>query len=197
MIETTPPFTVPDEVLSDHVFHSNWIEGYPPDQYPKESRLYRQHMDAAQRVVKTGTWDPQELHFILLSGTGMLSPADIGIFRNAQVYIGDFYPPSPGIHLTTHIQRWKEYVVKGPPDEDRIEWWCWQVHDWYETIHPFVDGNGRTGRLILNSMRLRYGLPWLVVHQGHEQQRYYEHIRRWQNGPNWSCNNNHIEWCLQ
>src|SRR3990167_7533279 len=36
-------------------------------------------------------------------------------------------------------------------------------HVSYEEIHPFVDGNGRTGRIFLNWERLRVGLPILII----------------------------------
>ncbi|MCA1676115.1 MAG: Fic family protein [Actinobacteria bacterium] len=36
-------------------------------------------------------------------------------------------------------------------------------HAWFERIHPFVDGNGRVGRLILNFMLLQNGYPPAVI----------------------------------
>jgi hypothetical protein len=36
-------------------------------------------------------------------------------------------------------------------------------HAWFERIHPFVDGNGRVGRLILNFMLIQRGYPPAVI----------------------------------
>jgi hypothetical protein len=36
-------------------------------------------------------------------------------------------------------------------------------HAWFERIHPFVDGNGRVGRLVLNFMLLQNGYPLAEV----------------------------------
>lgn len=33
------------------------------------------------------------------------------------------------------------------------------VHNQFENIHPFVDGNGRVGRILLNNILLKHGLP--------------------------------------
>ncbi len=48
------------------------------------------------------------------------------------------------------------------------------LHVEYERIHPFVDGNGRTGRMFMNWWRMKNGLPVLVIHEGEEQMDYYQ-----------------------
>lgn len=40
-------------------------------------------------------------------------------------------------------------------------------HAWFERIHPFVDGNGRVGRLVLNFMLLQHGYPPAVILKEH------------------------------
>lgn len=48
------------------------------------------------------------------------------------------------------------------------------MHVRYEKIHPFADGNGRTGRMFMNWQRLKLlDLPLLTIHVGKEQQNYY------------------------
>ncbi len=54
------------------------------------------------------------------------------------------------------------------------EEWSQQLHVSYEKIHPFVDGNGRTGRMFMNWWRLTNGLPLLIIHEGDEQYNYYQ-----------------------
>lgn len=54
-----------------------------------------------------------------------------------------------------------------------------QLHVEFEEVHPFEDGNGRTGRIIMNWHRLRLGLPVLVIQAdlrsgGREQLNYYK-----------------------
>jgi len=52
-----------------------------------------------------------------------------------------------------------------------------RIKDWhikFEKIHPFEDGNGRVGRIIMNIQRLVVGLPILIIHQGEEQREYYK-----------------------
>lgn len=56
-------------------------------------------------------------------------------------------------------------------------------HAMLERIHPFVDGNGRVGRLILNFMLLQVGYPPAVIHV--DQRRRYLRALRSADGGNW------------
>jgi len=48
-----------------------------------------------------------------------------------------------------------------------------KLHVHYEAIHPFIDGNGRTGRMFMNYWRVKVGLPILVIKEL-ERHEYYE-----------------------
>jgi len=66
---------------------------------------------------------------------------------------------------------------------EAVQVWCYNAWDdpkfWkrhhirFETIHPFIDGNGRTGRLLMNWQRVKAGLPVLVIKEK-EKQEYYK-----------------------
>lgn len=49
-----------------------------------------------------------------------------------------------------------------------------QWHIDFEAVHPFRDGNGRVGRILMNLQRLMLGLPLLIIHEGDEQMEYYK-----------------------
>lgn len=77
-----------------------------------------------------------------------------GRFRTVQNWIGKpgspieeavFVPPSP-LHLQDHLNRWEAYWHAHAPDA-LVQ--LALVHAQFEILHPFVDGNGRIGRMLI------------------------------------------------
>ena len=52
------------------------------------------------------------------------------------------------------------------------------LHARFEYIHPFADGNGRAGRLLMNYLLLLRDHPPIIVHE-EDRRRYYEALEAW------------------
>jgi fido (protein-threonine AMPylation protein) len=107
-----------------------------------------------------------------------LAPHYAGIIRTSAVYIGgDIRNQSKEeilLQLNELVDIWnknKEILkTKSKKDkEDFVKKW----HILYELCHPNFDGNGRTGRILMNLQRLYIGLPLLIIYTGIQQQNYY------------------------
>jgi len=51
------------------------------------------------------------------------------------------------------------------------------LHARFEQVHPFLDGNGRAGRLVLNLLLVRLGYPPAIIYKG-DRSRYLAALRR-------------------
>ena len=94
-----------------------------------------------------------------------------GNFRqhDIQAFDGGMVPPSWPL-VGAEVQGWVDRVnqIGGPRGTgqlrgDELPELMARVHNDFEKIHPFLDGNGRTGRLLLNLVLVRLGYPPVVV----------------------------------
>jgi Fic family protein len=100
------------------------------------------------------------LHDTLMSGVRGADKRP-GAFRDTQVYIGGgnrdarFVPPPPSV-VPYAMQNVETYVETGGTYQPLID--IGLVHYQFETVHPFRDGNGRMGRLLIMLMMCDEGL---------------------------------------
>ena len=128
----------------------------------------------------------REIHGILLSGVRG-SQRDPGEFRTSQNWIGSsgcnlatasFVPP-PVAEMTSALGHLEKYMYSESdiPHLIRIA----LIHAQFETIHPFLDGNGRMGRLLIafwlyQQNILTYPLLYISYYFKKNRTEYYERL---------------------
>lgn len=107
----------------------------------------------------------RQLHEALLTGVRGADRTP-GAFRKTQVHIGStrrFIPPPP-LHVERCLEELEDYIRHDSRIDPLVR--SFMIHYQFETIHPFNDGNGRVGRLLLSLMIYKWcGLqsPWLYL----------------------------------
>lgn len=118
----------------------------------------------------------KNLHFLLKSGTSdeRKSWFRIGDYKKLPNEVGGNVTVEPeNVHKEINALL-KEYNGKKHPTlEDIIDF-----HQRFEAIHPFQDGNGRVGRLIMFRECLRFGyVPFIITDE--LKMFYYNGLRNW------------------
>ena len=108
------------------------------------------------------------LHRMLIGG---IDDAIAGRFRRQGEYVrvGTHIAPAP-----EHVERMMENILIEYSSD--LDSYCLdkiaRFHLDFETIHPFCDGNGRIGRVIINFQLLQLGLPRIIIRNS-DKERYY------------------------
>lgn len=138
----------------------------------------------------------RELHEKLLHGVRG-ETATPGRFRRSQNWIGPpgstlanaFYVPPPVEEMKQALSDWERYLHRRDELPDLIQ--CALVHEHFEAIHPFLDGNGRVGRLLITLFlieRERLSQPLLYLSEYIERERrgYYDSLQRIRTHGDWN-----------
>jgi Fic family protein len=125
----------------------------------------------------------KEIHSVLLS-EGRGKECDPGEFRRSQNWIGGsrpgtpaFVPPPP--ENVQECMGKLELFLHDQPEKTSVLIKAALAHVQFETIHPFLDGNGRLGRLIITLLLcsekvLKEPMLYLSLYFKTHRQRYYE-----------------------
>ena len=133
----------------------------------------------------------RELHEKLMRGARSTHHASPGEFRNTQNWIGgtrpdnaSYVPPSvPG--MKTALGDLEKYLHSEDSTLPLIK--TALIHAQFETIHPFLDGNGRTGRLLISLYLWANGLLerpmlYLSTYFKKHQKAYYNRLNGYHDG---------------
>lgn len=121
------------------------------------------------------------------------------VFKNSKDFAGKFRGPGVEVAVVSHVG---DIIHRGAPQrqiigllKELIKWYknnknkyhslvlAAVVHNQFETIHPFQDGNGRVGRLLLNNILLKHNLPPVNIELKRRSE-YYSTLHAYQNQGN-------------
>ena len=148
--------TIDKKPLKDHLEAVGHKEAYL---YVEE--LVQQKIPLSEKVIK-------DIHSLVL----MDNREDRGVYRRVPVTImGAVHtPPQPYLlpaRIEQLILKYQEMSILHVVE--RLS----QFHLEFEAIHPFIDGNGRTGRLLLNLELMKADYPPINIKFG-DRKRYYD-----------------------
>lgn len=137
----------------------------------------------------------REIHAKLMKGVRG-DKATPGEFRRSQNWIGPegstpanaVYVPPPVEEMKACLDNWEKFLHQRDAMPDLVQ--CALMHEQFEAIHPFLDGNGRVGRLLITLFliersRLSQPLLYLSDYMDEHRKDYYDLLQRVRTHGDW------------
>ncbi len=178
--------------LSDLLlFENEAAPGVPLDDVEETSNYIRAMTHGLRRIesgeLPLSTRLLREVHELLMSGVrgGDKAP---GEFRRSQNWLGGTRPgnarfvPPPAPYVVQAMSELEKFL-HDDPEPTPILVKAALAHVQFETIHPFLDGNGRVGRLLITMLLCSAGvlqqpLLYLSLYFKRHRDAYYDHLQR-------------------
>jgi Fic family protein len=152
---------------------AKWVysQARAPKTFIPEGLLAITELRFIHELLLESLWKVQPPKNALLSETP-------GAFRQHDIlpFSGGMTPP-PFTDVLPQVMTWVEMAnqfgedVKNKKiDTGAISLKLAEIHCSFERIHPFLDGNGRTGRLVLNLILVRLGFPPAIILKARREQ---------------------------
>jgi len=159
-----------EEELRKFLVESNAIEGVFDGDSLKQAYFAWKYLISQKEL---------SLNTILITHQILMAHQDLnpelkGNWRNCPVWVGG-REGSDFRKIPSLIQSWLDQIeVSNDPEltSEEQDVILQDLHVQYERIHPFADGNGRTGRMFWNFLRLKRGLPLKIIYES-ERLEYY------------------------
>ncbi len=169
---------------------------------PDDVREVRNYVRALDRGIRDLCKLPlslrlvRQLHAQLMKGVRG-ERATPGEFRRSQNWVGPrgstpstaTYVPPPPDEMMKALSDWECFLHQRGQIPDLVQ--CALMHEQFEAIHPFLDGNGRVGRLLITLFlierrRLSQPLLYLSAYIEANRQEYYERLQAIRTRGDWS-----------
>lgn len=181
-----------NDYLVKNTYHSNAIEGNTLTMYETKAILedgvtiagksMREHLEAInhkqailltenilKNKIELSERDIKDLHSIILHG---IDRSNAGVYRNDNVIISGASHTPPDFlvvpQLMNELIDWYNNDNKLHPIQKAAI-----LHSKFVNIHPFIDGNGRTSRLLMNLELMKSGYLPIII-ENEKRANYYE-----------------------
>lgn len=146
-----------------------------------EARNLSGALDFLEELAKDGKrpiteHDVRQLHAFVLKGLH----DEAGSYRSVPVTISgsEFSPPQPE-SVPSQMEEFGRWLSEASTVTEQAFadvsglLTAAAAHTWFVTVHPFIDGNGRVARLLMNLMLMRHGFPIAIITK-EDRVRYYD-----------------------
>jgi fido (protein-threonine AMPylation protein) len=156
---------------------ADWVyrEGIQPTSYDPERHITMQDVRHVHQQVMALVWDVEPHP----DATPHEGP---GAFRQheIQAFSGGMKPVSRPL-VDAEMASWLDHANSIVPRSPNFPEQIAKAHSDFEAIHPFLDGNGRAGRLVLNLILVRMGYPPAIIYKN-DRRKYLRSLQRADSG---------------